>query len=62
MIDDWWFTKFTMLIYGLWLMIDGLLSYYVNLWFMIDDWWFTKFTMLIYGLWLMIDGLLSLLC
>ena len=42
MIDDWWFTKFTMLIYGLWLMIDGLL-------------WFT---MLIYGLWLMIDGLL----
>ena len=46
MIDDWWFTKFTML----------------NLWFMIDDWWFTKFTMLIYGLWLMIDGLLSLLC
>ena len=46
MIDDWWFTKFTMLIYE----------------FMIDDWWFTKFTMLIYGLWLMIDGLLSLLC
>ena len=46
MIDDWWFTKFTMLIYGLWLIIDGLLS----------------LLCFIYGIWLMIDGLLSLLC